>query len=81
MHQYKIEIYSYNENGSIGSLVTTRYADNPEQARLICAEYENQYQLDTDGNKTSVKMYQIKLHTLCYKQCSDRAAFFAQFQA
>lgn len=81
MHQYKIEIFLYNSNGSVGELFTTRYADNPEQARLICAEYENQYQLDENGEKTAHKMYQVRLHLLCYKLCADRAAFFAQFMA
>ena len=81
MHQYKIEIFAYTAEGAVGALVTTRYADNPEQARLICAEYENQYQVDEDGNRTGNKVYQVRLHLLCYKLCQDRAAFFAQFQA
>lgn len=75
MHQYKIEIFAYTENGAVGALVTTTYADNPEQARLICAEYE------TAQQENGQKAYQVRLHILCYKLCSDRAAFFAQFQA
>lgn len=81
MHQYKIEIYAYTPEGAVGNIVTTRYADNPEHARLICAEYENQYQVDENGNKTANKVYQVRLHLLAYKLCQDRAAFFAQFQA
>lgn len=81
MHQYKIEIFAYTPEGAVGGLVTTRYADNPEQARLICAEYDGQYQVDEDGNRTGHKVYQVRLHLLCYKLCQDRAAFFAQFQA
>ena len=81
MHQYKIEIFAYTPEGAVGALVATRYADNPEQARLICTEYENQYQLDENGNRTGNKVYQVRLHLLCYKLCQDRAAFFAQFQA
>lgn len=81
MHQFKIEIFFYKANGSVGELAATRYADNPEQARLICQEYENQYQGDADGNTTTMKKYQVRLHLLCYKLCQDRAAFFAQFQA
>lgn len=81
MHQYKIEIYKYNSNGSPGKLYTTLYADNPEQARLICSQYENEMQVDEEGNQLGFKAYQVKLHILCYKLCTDRAAFFAQFQA
>ncbi len=81
MHQYKIEIFKYNGNGSVGDLFTTRYADNPEQARLICSEYANQYQLDAEGNRTNNKMYRVNLHILCYKLCADKDAYFAQYQA
>lgn len=81
MHQYKIEIYAYKPNGSIGSLVTTRYADNPEHARLICAEYENQMQMDADGNPTTTKAYKVNLYILAYKAVADKNAFFAQFTA
>ncbi len=89
MHQYKIEIYRYTEDGAVGALVATKYADNPEQARLICQDYENLYQtrvvVDEDGTETEVrtgnKMYKVCLYILCYKLCQDRAAFFAQFQA
>lgn len=81
MHQYKIEIYNYNPNGSLGKLLITRYADNPEQARLICSEYENTTQTDDEGNPTSMKAFQVRLFTLSYKRCQDKAAFFAQFEA
>lgn len=75
MHQYKIEIYNYTEAGSVGALIATRYADNPEQARLICAEY------DSIKQPNGMKAHKVDLHILCYKLCSDKAAFFAQFQA
>lgn len=75
MHQYKIEVFAYTEAGSLGALVATRYADNPEQARLICAEYEAQKQ------ENGMKAYKVDLNILCYKLCTDKAAFFAQFQA
>ena len=75
MHQYKIEVFAYTEAGSLGKLVSTRYADNPEQARLICAEYESQAQ------ENGMKAYKVDLHILCYKYCADKGAFFAQFQA
>lgn len=75
MHQYKIEVFAYTEAGSLGKLVTTRYADNQEQARIICAEYEAQKQ------ENGMKAYKVDLHILCYKLCTDKAAFFSQFQA
>ena len=85
MHQYKIEVFAYTAEGAVGNLITTRYADNPEQARLICAEYENQYgvAVDEEGNEysTGSKVYQVRLHLLCYKLCQDKTMFFAQFQA
>lgn len=85
MHQYKIEIFNYTESGSVGSLLTVRYADDHEQAKLICSEYDNVYQttIDEEGNeiRTNMKAYQVRLHLLCYKLCQDRNAFFAQFQA
>lgn len=80
MHQYKIEVYNYTEGGSIGELFATRYADNPEQARLICAEFDNQYRENEDGTR-GMKMYKVNLHILCYKYCADKEAFFAQFKA
>lgn len=75
MHQYKIEIYEYTEAGSLGALIATRYADNPEQARLICADYERIKQ------PNGMKAHKVDLHVLCYKLCTDKAAFFSQFQA
>lgn len=80
MHQYKIEIRRYKEDGSVGELFTTIYADNQEQARLKCAEYENQHFIKEDGTK-GFKMYKVNLYLLCYKLCADKAAFFAQFEA
>lgn len=75
MHQFKIEVFEYTEKGSLGNIVATRYADNPENARLICAEYEGQMQ------ESGFKKYKVNLHLLCYKLCADKTAFFAQFQA
>ena len=75
MHQYKIEIYEYNENGSLGRKIATRYADNHEQAKSICEEYDNEKQ------ENGMKAYKTVLHILCYKVCNDKEAFFAQFLA
>lgn len=75
MHQYKIEIYEYTEAGSLGALIATRYADNHEQARLMCDEYESQTQ------ENGMKAYKVNLHMLCYKFVEDKATFFAQFKA
>lgn len=75
MHQYRIEIYEYNEAGAAGSIpMVTRYADNHEDARMICEEFSNQRQ--ENGNKK----YQVKLYVLCYKMVA-KDTFFAQFQA
>lgn len=75
MHQFRIDVYEYTEAGSLGGIIVTRYADTPEQARLICAEYEKEKQAN------GMKKYKVELHLLCYKLCADKAAFFAQFQA
>lgn len=81
MHQYRISIYEYKSNGSLGGLVMQKYADSPEQARLICEDYDRQKQKDSEGNETNMKAYKVELHLLCYKLCEDKSAFFAQFQA
>ena len=48
-------------------------------------QYKTKIVTAEDGTETEVhtgnKMYQVRLHILCYKLCQDRAAFFAQFQA
>lgn len=75
MHQYKVEIFAYTEAGSVGKLFATRYADNHEQARLMCDEYESQTQ------ENGMKAYKVNLHMLCYKFVEDKATFFAQFKA
>lgn len=75
MHEFKIEVFAYSESGAPGQLVSTRYADSPEQARLICQDY------DMQKYDNGMKMYKTNLHLLYYKLCADKAAFFAQFQA
>lgn len=76
MHQYRIEVCEYNEAADNANPipVTTRYADNHEDARIICNEFSNQRQ--ENGNKK----YQVKLYVLCYKMVS-KDSYFAQFQA
>lgn len=74
MHQYRIEVYEYSEAGAVaGTPMLTRYADNHEDARLICNEFANQKQ--TNG----MKQYQVKLYVLCYKNIA-LDTYFAQFQ-
>lgn len=76
MHQYRIEVYENNEETGAASNkpVLTRYADNHEDARMICEEFANQ----TYAN--GWKKYAVRLSVLCYKGV-DRVDFFAQFQA
>lgn len=85
MHQYRIDIFKYSPAGAVEGLYATRYADNPEQARMICEEFDQQKQSTFDENgievPTEMKKFQVRLYLLCYKLCSDKAAFFAQFQA
>ena len=84
MHQYKIEVFNYTTEGSVGTLASTHYADNPEQARLIANQYRSEYQttVDADSNevKINMKKYQVRLHILCYKLCEDMDKYFAQYQ-
>lgn len=76
MHQYRIEICEYNEDATMANPIPllTRYADNHEDARIICEEFRNQKQ--DNGNRK----YQVKLYVLCYKMVSS-TTFFDQFQA
>lgn len=75
MHPYKIEVFNYTQEGAVGEPETTRYADNPEQARLICREYEGRKQ------ENGLKKFKVELHILCYKLCPDKQTFFDQFRA
>lgn len=79
MHQYKIVVYEYNEDGSVGAMIITHYADDPEKAEQYCNQYGSQYIINDDGTKR--KVYKVDLHLLCYKLCSDKTAFFNQFKA
>lgn len=76
MHQYRIEICEYNEMADSANPVPmlTRYADNHEDARVICQEFRSEKQ--ENGNKK----YQVKLYVLCYKMVSSQT-YFDQFQA
>lgn len=74
MHQYKIEIYTYTEQGAVGPLETTEYCDTPERAQAICRQYERMRQ------ENGMKAYRAELYLQCYKLCGDKNAFFAQFQ-
>lgn len=76
MHQFKIEISPYEENGAPTNIIEdTRYADNFEQARLIVATYSAMKH--ENGNKK----YKVTLYSLAYKIIADKDGFFAQFQA
>lgn len=86
MHQYKIEIYRYTPEGAVGDLETTRYADNPEQARLLCQEYRNQWQtiINPETGKeerTANKKFKVRLFLNAYKEQIDIDGFFALFEA
>lgn len=85
MHEYKIEIFYYTEQGAIGEKYKTLYADNPEQAKLICDEYGKEYQtrVNEDGEevRTGNKKYKVDLYLLAYKKCEDKNAFFNNFIA
>ena len=76
MHQFRIEVYEYNEDATSANTITTltRYADNHEDARMIYQEFREQRQ--ENGNRK----YQVKLAVLCYKYTAADT-FFAQFQA
>ena len=76
MHQYRIEVCVYNEDATMAdpNPIITRYADNHEDARVICQEFRTQKQ--ENGNKK----YQVKLFVLCYKMVSSQT-YFDQFQA
>lgn len=76
MHQYRIEVCEYNEEGNNANPIPmiTRYADNHEDARMICAEFSNQKQ--ENGNRK----YQVKLYILCYKMVA-KDTYFAQYSA
>lgn len=84
MHQYKIEVFKYNADGSLGERYETKYADTAEVAEMICREYDG-YQTITDeeGNEvlTGNRKYKVNMYLLCYKLCADKDAFFAQFKA
>lgn len=76
MHQYRIEVYEYDNGGNAASVpFITRYADNHEDARMICDEFANQLQ-----ENGYTKKYKVELYVLCYKNV-NRVNFFAQFQA
>lgn len=86
MNQYKIEIYSYKPNGSIGGLVETRYADNPEEVSSFCRDYESQHQYVEDAEtgelvQSNMKAYKAELYVLCYKKLSNKDVFLANFEA
>lgn len=80
MHQYKIEVYSYNANGSMGKLYTVKYADNPETAERIMDDYKNVMQTDDEGNPT-FKAYDVRLYCIAYKRIQNPTDFFANFKA
>lgn len=74
MHQYKIVIYRYNFNGSVGDYVTTYYADDAEKVSNICRQHDG-YQVDEDGNSTGNRIYKVEIYTLGYNLV-DKSALF-----
>ena len=80
MHQYKIVIYRYTEQGAVGDYVTTLYADDAEKVSNICRQHDG-YQLivneDTgEVTKTNNKLYKVEIYTLGYNLV-DKSALFA----
>lgn len=75
MHQYRIEVSEYiNATEAKAVPELTLYADNHEDARVLCNEYANQ--VKEDGSKK----YRVRLYILCYKYVA-KDEYFAQFQA
>lgn len=85
MHQYKIKVTKYSEEGAITNNYFIKYADTPEQAENICYEYEKQKYETVDEETGEViiggKMYKVELYLNAFKLCEDKVAFFAQFKA
>lgn len=83
MHQYKIKITKYSEEGSLTNDYICKYADTPENAKNICYEYDKlKYETIDDEGKVVIggKMYKVDLYILCYKY-TDKTTFFEQFEA
>lgn len=72
MHQYRIEVFNPTQGSTYPEL--TLYADNHEDARVLCNEYANQ------KNEDGSAKYQVRLYILCYKYVAKND-YFAQFQA
>lgn len=73
MHQYKIVIFEYLEDGSILKQ-TPRYFDSPEQAKVCYEQYHGVKRPD------GMSKYRVDFYVCVYKAVSDPAAFFAQFE-
>lgn len=73
MHQYKVKITKYSEEGGLTNEVISQYADNPEQAKNIC------YQYDKEKYENNGKMYKVELYILVYK-LTNKDTFLAQFE-
>jgi len=85
MHQYKIRMTKYSEEGSLmANDYIEKFADNVEQAKAIVYEYDKmKYQtVNEETGEVTVggKMYKVELMLHCYK-VTDKAAYFAQFEA
>lgn len=80
MHNYKIKITSYTEEGAVTNDYFVKYADTEEQAQNICYEYDKQKFIKEDGTQ-GFKMYKVELFVNTYKKIDDKDAFFKQFEA
>lgn len=84
MHLFNIKITKYSREGALTNEVINKTADTPHQAKIICDEWDKiKYETIDDQGKVVVgnKMYKVELQLLCYKTCTDKNAFFAQFEA
>jgi len=82
MHQYKVKITKYSEEGALTNEIISKYADNPENAKNICYEYDKlKYETVNEEGQVVIgnKMYKVELYILCYK-FTDKDTFFAQFE-
>lgn len=83
MHTYRIDAYLLDERGQNPTFERTQYADNPEQARLIFKNMDDQKVIVTDPDTGEVtkeyKKYLVRLLLGGYTMCNSPAAHFAEF--
>ena len=83
MHTYKIEVFLNDENGNpTKGLYTTQYCDNADKAESLYNQYHDPFQVNEEtGEKSTCRVYSVKVNVLCYKQIDKPVDFFAQFHA